>query len=38
MSYSNKEWYNQMKSTNKNINEINSGMISSLENLENENV
>jgi len=38
MSHSNKDWYNEMKNTNKNINEINSGFILTLENLEKENV
>lgn len=38
MSHSNKEWYNEIRTTNKNINEMNSGMILSLENLEKENV
>jgi len=38
MSYSNKEWLNQFKNTNNNINEINNKMISTIESLEKENV
>jgi len=38
MAYSNKEWLNQFKSTNNNINEINNKMLSTIENLEKENV
>lgn len=38
MAYSNKEWLNQFKSTNNNINEINNKMLSTIENYEKENV
>ena len=38
MSYSNKEWLNQFKTTNNNINEINIKMLSTIENMEKENV
>lgn len=38
MAYSNKEWLNQYKNTNLNINEINSKMISTIEGMEKENV
>ncbi len=38
MSYSNKEWLNQYKNTNNNINEINNKMILTIENMEKENV
>jgi len=38
MAYSNKEWLNQFKNTNNNINEINNKMITTIENMEKENV